>query len=88
MFVGSHDGARANTTFVSLLARCALHRIEPWAYLRDLFCLLPRWPIHRVLALAPANWQATVADLAVQQQLAANIFRHVTLATDLRRSAA
>ncbi len=88
LFVGSHDGARANTTFVSLLASCALHQIEPWAYLRDLFCLLPQWPITKVLELAPANWQVTIADPAVQQKLEANIFRHVTLATDLRRSAA
>jgi transposase len=88
LFVGSHDGARANTTFVSLLASCAMHQIEPWAYLRDLLCLLPQWPIKKVLELAPANWQTTLADPAVQQKLEANIFRQVTLATDLRRSAA
>jgi hypothetical protein len=79
LFVGSPDGARANTTFVSLLASCAMHRIEPWAYLRDLFCLLPQWPIHKVLDLAPANWQPTLADPAVQQKLEANIFRRATL---------
>ena len=88
LFVGSEDGARANTSFVSLLASCALHAIEPWAYLRDLFCLLPRWPVHRVLELAPAYWERTVADPGVQQQLDANIFRRVTLATDPRRNAA
>jgi len=88
LFVGSEDGARANTAFVSLLASCAMHQIEPWAYLRDLFCLLPRWPVHRVLELAPAYWQSTVADPAVQQQLDANLFRRVTLATDPRRNAA
>jgi transposase len=88
IFVGSADGARANTTFVSLLASCALHQIEPWAYLRDLFCLLPRWPVHRVLELAPAYWQTTVADPAVQQQLDANIFRRVTVTADQRRNAA
>jgi transposase len=88
LFVGSHDGARANTTFVSLLASCAMHRIEPWAYLRDLFCLLPGWSNKRLLDLAPVNWQATVARPDVQQQLDANIFRQVTLAAELRRSAA
>lgn len=45
LFVGSEDAAAVNTTFVSLLASCAMHRLEPWAYLRDLFCLLPSWSI-------------------------------------------
>jgi transposase len=79
LFVGSEDGAEVNTIFVSLLASCALHRIEPWAYLRDLFCLLPGWPITKVLDLAPLNWPATVQHPDVQEKLAANIFRRVTL---------
>ena len=44
LFVGSDDGAFANATFVSLLASCQMHRVEPWGYLRDLFILLPSWP--------------------------------------------
>jgi transposase len=79
IFVGSEDGARANTTFVSLLASCAMHRIEPWAYLRDLFCLLPGWPVSRVLELAPASWRTTIQDPEVTQRLEANIFRRATL---------
>lgn len=79
LFVGSEDGAEVNTLFVSLLASAALHRIEPWAYLRDLFCLLPRWPISRVLDLAPASWNTTSAEPAVKATLAANVFRSATL---------
>jgi transposase len=79
IFVGSADGARANTTFVSLLASCAMHGIEPWAYLRDVFCLLPNWPVHRVLELAPASWSAVLQDPQAQQRLDANIFRRATL---------
>lgn len=79
LFVGSEEGAEVNTIFVSLLASCAMHRIEPWAYLRDLFCLLPGWPIKKVLELAPVNWAATLQHPDVQEQLAANIFRRVTL---------
>jgi transposase len=79
LFVGSEDGAEVNTIFVSLLASCAMHRIEPWAYLRDLFCLLPGWPIKKVLELAPVNWPTTLQQPSVQEQLAANIFRRVTL---------
>lgn len=79
LFVGSEDGARVNTVFVSLLASCAMHRIEPWAYLRDLFCLLPSWPVSKVLELAPANWESTLRDPTTQEKLAGNIFRRGTL---------
>src|SRR5262249_31968759 len=54
LFVGSDEAAAVNTIFVSLLASCGLHRIEPRAYLRDLFCMLPGWSQRRVLELAPA----------------------------------
>ncbi len=79
LFVGSEDGALANTTFVSLIASCRLHDIEPFAYLRDLFCLLPSWPRARVLELAPAYWLRTLEQDEAQQKLAANVFRRVSL---------
>ena len=80
LFVGNDEAADVNATFVSLLASCQLHGIEPWAYLRDLFCLIPSWPRRRVLELAPARWQQTLEQQDTQQRLAANIFRQATLA--------
>jgi transposase len=80
LFLGSDEGARVNTIFVSLLASCQLHGIDPWAYLRDIFCLLHTWPAHRVLELAPAYWKQTLEQEDTQQRLAANVFRTVTLA--------
>jgi len=82
LFVGSDDGAAVNATFVSLLASCQMHGIEPWAYLRDLFCLLPSWPRSRVLELAPANWKQTLENEDAQQRLAANVFRRAVLELD------
>lgn len=82
LFVGSDDAATVNTTFVSLLASCGLHGIEPWAYLRDLFCLLPGWSQLRVLELAPAYWQQTLAQKDTQERLAINPFRTALLALD------
>src|SRR5262249_2933790 len=79
LFVGSDDGARANTLFVSLLASCQMHHIEPLGYLRDLLCLLPSWPRNRVLELAPATWQQTLEKQETQQRLAANVFRRIAL---------
>ena len=94
LFVGSDDGAEVNAAFVSLLASCSLHGIEPLGYIRDLLCLLPRWPQHRVLELAPLHWHETLEQREAQQALDANIFRRVALGlsgavghpTDLRQS--
>lgn len=88
IFVGSEDGAEANVTFVSLLASCRMHTIEPWSYLRDLLCLLPGWPTRRVLELAPVNWQKTLEDEETQRRLEANPFRQITMPSDVhgRRS--
>lgn len=79
LFVGNDDAGEVNAIFVSLLASCQLHGIEPWSYLRDLLCLLPSWPSRRVLDLAPANWNKTLEQSDAQQKLAANVYRRVTL---------
>jgi transposase len=80
IFVGSADGARTNATFVTLLASCQMHDLEPWAYLRDLLCLAPGWPVHRALDLAPAYWRRTIAEPEVARQLDANVYRRAVLA--------
>jgi transposase len=79
LFVGSDDGGAVNATFTSLLASCRLCDVEPWAYLRDIFCLLPQWPEHRSLDLAPVAWSKTRERDDVRQLLARNVFRRLTL---------
>ena len=79
IFVGNDEGGEVNANFVTLLASCQLHGIEPSGYLRDLFCLLPSWPIKRVLDLAPAYWKKTLEHPDTQQRLAANVYRRVSL---------
>jgi transposase len=59
LFVGSDETAPWTCTFVSLIASCALHGIDPEGYLRDLFRVLPVWPKNRMLELAPKYWRAT-----------------------------
>lgn len=80
LFVGSDDGARANSVFTSLLASCRMLGVEPWAYLRDLLSLLPDWPAHKVLQLAPAYWPDTVERPEVIAKLDADPYRALTLA--------
>lgn len=79
LFVGSDDGGVVNATFVSLIASCQLHGLDPFQYLRDLFCLIPSWPVARVLELAPSHWKATQAKDDVRALLEANIYRRVSL---------
>ena len=83
LFVGSEDGANSNAAFTSLLASCRMHGVEPWGYLRDLFCLLPDWPAHRLLELSPLRWKETSASVEAQQLLNANVYRAVTLLNGL-----
>jgi hypothetical protein len=82
LFVGSDDGGAVNALFTSLLASCQLCNVEPWAYLRDLFCLLPAWSEHKLLELAPMNWTTTRARPDVQSLLDADRCRQLTLRAD------
>lgn len=79
IFLGTPEAGEVNALFTTLLASCVLHEIEPWAYLRDLLCILPGWPANRVLELAPAYWKQTLENTDAQQRLDANIFRRVSL---------
>jgi hypothetical protein len=79
LFVGNDDAGKVNAAFVTLLASCQMHGVEPWAYVRDLLCVLPSWPASRVLDLAPVNWKKTLEQQDTQQRLAANVFRAVTM---------
>ena len=79
LFVGNDDGGVVNATFTSLLASCSMHGVEPWSYLRDVLCLLPRWPEHRLLELSPVEWTKTRALDEVITLLDQNPFRRLTL---------
>ena len=63
LFVGSDDHAQAAGNLLTLIASARLHRLDPEAYLRDLFRVLPQWPRDRYLELAPRYWLATRARL-------------------------
>ncbi len=80
LFLGSDDAGAVNAGFVSLLASCRMHGIEPWAYLRDLLCLISDWrPVQRVIELAPLHWKQTLEQPETQKRLRANPFRDVSM---------
>ncbi|MBK6519879.1 MAG: transposase [Polyangiaceae bacterium] len=67
LFYGSDAHANAAAAIFSLIASCRLHRLDPTAYLDDLLRVLPQWPQHRYLDLAPFRWQATRAQLIARE---------------------
>jgi hypothetical protein len=63
LFVGSDDHGQSAAHHFSLVSSCRLHRLDPEAYLCDLFRVLAHWPKDRYLELAPKYWAATRARL-------------------------
>jgi len=63
LFTGSDDHATSAGHLFSLVASARLHRLDPEAYLRDLFRVLGQWPRDRYLELAPKYWTDTRARL-------------------------
>jgi transposase len=78
LFVGHDDVGAVNATFTSLLASSRLCNVEPWSYLRDIFCLLPDWPEHRLLELAPVHWSKTREQDDVRRLLDQHPLRKLT----------
>jgi transposase len=63
LFAGSDDHAASAGHIFSLIASARLHKLDPEAYLRDLFRVLAHWPRDRYLELAPKCWAETRARL-------------------------
>jgi transposase len=67
LFVGSDVHAQAAGNLLTLIASARLHGLDPEAYLRDLFRVLPQWPRDRFLELSPRYWLATRARLGAAE---------------------
>ena len=67
MFYGSDTHAEAAAAIFSIIASCRLHRLDSFAYLDEVLRVLPHWPRHRYLELAPKHWSATRARLRPEE---------------------
>jgi hypothetical protein len=56
LFYGSDKGGRTGAVLSSLIASCKRLRVEPLAYLRDLFMRISTHPHHRLDELLPDRW--------------------------------
>lgn len=63
LFIGNDDSAPWTANLTSLIGSCALHGLDPAAYLRDIFRVLPHWPKRRLLELCPRDWLTTRSRL-------------------------
>jgi transposase len=71
-FCGSDDHAKSTAALYSLIASARLHKLDPEEYLRCLIRLVPLWPEHRMIELAPLFWART-RDRLDATQLAAEL---------------
>ena len=58
LFVGSDNGGRTAAILYSLISTCKRHKVEPWAYLRDVLTRIPQTPAEKLGDLLPDRWQA------------------------------
>lgn len=66
LFAGSEDGGQRAAVLYSLISTCKLHRVDPEAYLRDVFRRLPSHPADQAHELTPVAWaRARSEQLAV-----------------------
>jgi transposase len=56
LFAGSDAGGRTAAVLYSLTQTCKRHRIDPFAYLKDVLARLPGLPAERLPELAPHVW--------------------------------
>jgi transposase len=67
LFFGSDDHAAAAANIYSLVASCALHRLDVETYLAEMIRIVPLWPRDRYLELAPKYWARTRARLVPKE---------------------
>lgn len=58
LFFGSDNGGRTAAILTSFITTCKRHKIDPFAYLRDIFERIPTHPEDRLEELLPDKWQA------------------------------
>ena len=57
MFAGSLEGAKNAAILFSIIVSCKLHRVDPFAYLRDVLIRIHTHPADRIGELTPREWK-------------------------------
>ena len=57
LFCGSDNGGNTAAVLFSLIATCQRHKVEPFAYLRDVLTRIAATPVSRLDDLLPGRWK-------------------------------
>jgi transposase len=57
LFCGSDNGGHTAAVLFSLIASCARHEVDPFAYLRDVLTRIAAHPMNRLGELLPDRWK-------------------------------
>lgn len=57
LFCGSDNGGRTAAILFGLIASCQRHKVDPFAYLRDVLTRIAAHPHHRLDELLPDRWK-------------------------------
>ena len=60
LFAGSDRGGRTAAILFSFIATCQRHRVEPFAYLRDVLTRIAAHPHNRLGDLMPNHWRPSI----------------------------
>jgi transposase len=60
LFIGHPDAGWRSAVIYSVIASCRRRKIDPWAYLKDIFTRLPSATNQQIPDLVPARWQPAV----------------------------
>lgn len=64
LFAGSDNGGRTAAVLYSFTSTCQRHKIDSFAYLREVFTRLPTHPVERLAELLPDHWASARAATA------------------------
>jgi transposase len=59
LFCGSRSGGKTTAILASVLARCIRHKLDPFAYLRNVLARLPEQPTDRLDYFLPDRCAVT-----------------------------
>jgi transposase len=59
LHIGSEAAGPVAANFMSLVATCKRHRVDPLAYFTDIFSRIADHPVNRIEELTPYNWAKT-----------------------------
>lgn len=62
LFAGSHEAAQRSAMLYSLLGTCKLHKVNPFAWLKEILQRINNHPINRIAELLPHQWKPILSN--------------------------